>query len=163
MPVTAYQRRELLALMDYCIAHRGQIHYPPNDVRREKVWTIKSWLDIHERVLRPGGWTIDCSQMAEALHRAAGIRLPFRDGATGSYLDHCLPHYFDGREAFVGAPVVFGGGSGHHMGLVHTRDTQNGNPLLFSHGQESDPRLIYLSQEQAWQPHPATFCSIAHL
>lgn len=148
--------------MDYCIAHRGQIHYPPGDVRRERVGSIKSWLDIHDRVMRPGGWVIDCSQMAEALHRAAGLHLPFRDGTTEQYLDY-LPHYSDGRSAYVGAPVVFGLGHGHHMALVHTRDTKHGNPLLFSHGQESDPRLIHLSLEQAFQPHPATFCSIAKL
>jgi hypothetical protein len=160
---TAAQRRELLALMDFCIAHRGNIHYPPGDVRRERVATIRSWVDIHERVMRPGGWTVDCSQMAEALHRAVGLHLPFRDGFTGSYLEHLAPHYTDGRAAYVGAPVVFGPGTGHHMALVHTRDTKHGNPLLFSHGQEADPRLIYLSQEQAYQPYPHTFCSIAKL
>lgn len=159
---TAAQRRELLALMDYCVAHRGQIHYPYGDRRIEKVGTIRSWVDIHERINRPGGWTVDCSQISEALHRAVGLHLPFRDGYTGTYLE-LEPHYFDGRGAYVGAPVVFGPGTGHHMALVHTRDTTHGNPLLFSHGQESDPRLIYLSQEQAGQPHPHTFCSIAHL
>jgi hypothetical protein len=160
---SASQRRELLALMDFCLAHRGSIHYPPGDVRRERVATISSWVDIHARVMRPGGWTVDCSQMAEALHRAVGLRLPFRDGFTGSYLEHLAPHYTDGRAAYVGAPVVFGPGTGHHMALVHTRDTKHGNPLLFSHGQEADPRLIYLSQEQAFQPYPHTFCSIAKL
>jgi hypothetical protein len=160
---TAAQRRELLALMDFCIAHRGNIHYPPGDVRRERVATIRSWVDIHERVMRPGGWTVDCSQISEALHRAVGLHLPFRDGFTGSYLEHLAPHYTDGRAAYVGAPVVFGPGTGHHMALVHTRDTKHGNPLLFSHGQEADPRLIYLSREQAFQPYPHTFCSIAKL
>jgi len=159
---TAAQRRELLALMDYCVAHRGQVHYPPGDVRTEKVATIKSWVDIHARVTRVGGWTIDCSQMDEALLRAAGCVLPFRDGYTGSFLQH-LPHYTDGRNANVGGLVVFGPGTGHHMAMVHTPDPKHGNPLLMSHGQEADPRLIYLSQEQAGQPHPATFCSIAKL
>lgn len=158
--MTAAQRLELRALMDYCIAHRGQIHYPPNDIRSERVGTIKSWTDIHARVSRPGGWEVDCSQMCEALLRAVGAHLPFRDGYTGSFLDAC-PHYTDGRAAYVGACVVFGPGTGHHMAMVHTRDTKHGNPLLFSHGQESDPRLIYLSQEQAGQPRPATFCSVA--
>lgn len=159
---TTAQRRELLAFMDYCIAHRGQIHYPSGDIRQERVGTIKSWTDIHERINRPGGWVIDCSQISEALHRAVGLHLPFRDGYTGSYLE-ALPHYTDGRAAYVGAPVIFGPGTGHHMALVYRRDTTHGNPLLFSHGQESDPRLIFLAQEQAFQPHPHTFCSIAKL
>lgn len=158
--MTAVQRRELLALMDYGLAHRGQIHYPPGDVRSETVAEIKSWVDIHSRVSRVGGWEVDCSQMCEALLRAVGAHLPFRDGFTGSFLDAC-PHYFDGRAAYVGAVVVFGPGTGHHMAMVYERDTKHGNPLLFSHGQESDPRLIRLSSEQAGQPHPATFCSVA--
>ena len=148
--------------MDYCIAHRGQIHYPPNDVRRETVGSIRSWADIHERVTRAKGWTVDCSQFCEALHRAVGLKLPFRDGYTGSYLDH-LPHYFDGREAYVGAPVVFGPGEGHHMALVHTRDVKHGNPLLCSQGSEPDPRLISLASEAAGQPSGIRFCSIAKL
>lgn len=162
---TAAQRKELLALMDYCVAHRGQIHYPPGDRRTERVGTIKSWVDVHSHILRPGGWTIDCSQMDEALLRAVGCRLPFRDGYTGSFLSHpdVIPHYYDGRKAYVGACVVFGPSTGHHMAMVHTPDPKHGNPLLFSHGQESDPRLIHLAQEQAGQPHPATFCSIAKL
>lgn len=160
---TQAQRRELLALMDYCLAHRGQIHYPAGDVRTETVSSIRSWVDIHERIARPHGWTVDCSQFCEALHRAVGLKLPFRDGTTESYLELVKPQYTDGRSAYVGAPVVFGTGRGHHMALVHTRDTEHGNPLLCSHGQESDPRLIYLAQEQAGQPWPHTFCSIAKL
>ncbi len=160
--MTAAQRVELKALMDYCLAHRGAIHYPPNDIRSERVGSIKSWTDIHARIMRPGGWEIDCSQMDEALLRAVGAKLPFRDGFTGSFLDH-LPHYTDGRAAYVGAVVVFGPGSGHHMAMVYERDPKHGNPLLFSHGQESDPRLIRLATEQAFQPHPATFCSVAKL
>jgi hypothetical protein len=160
---TAAQRRELLALMDYCVAHRGQIHYPAGDVRRETVASIKSWVDIHERVSRSQGWTIDCSQFCEALHRAVGIHLPFSNGTTESYLDLATQHYTDGRAAYVGAPVVFGLGHGHHMALVYERDAKHGNPWLCSHGQENDPRLIRLASEQAFQPHPATFCSIAKL
>lgn len=160
--VTEAQRRTMLALMDFLIAHRGQVHYPPNDVRREKVATIAHPADIHDRVLRSGGWTVDCSQISEAIHRAAGLKLPFRDGYTGSYLDN-LPHYSDGRGAYIGGPVVFGPGEGHHMALVHTRDPKHGNPLLFSHGQEADPRLIFCAQEAAYQPHPVRFVSIAKL
>jgi hypothetical protein len=148
--------------MDYCVAHRGQIHYPPNDVRTEKVGTIKSWVDIHARVTSPHGWTIDCSQFCEALLRAVGCRLPFRDGYTGSFLEY-LPHYTDGRAAYPGAVVVFGPGTGHHMAMVHTRDATHGNPLLCSQGSEPDPRLIHLANEAAGQPSGIRFCSVAKL
>lgn len=160
--MTAAQRRELVALMDYCIAHRGQIHYPPHDIRTETVGTIKSWVDIHERVSRLKGWTVDCSQFCEALLRAVGAKLPFRDGYTGSFLEH-LPHYSDGRGAYPGAVVVFGPGTGHHMAMVHTRDATHGNPLTCSQGSELDPRLISVAAEQAGQPWPHTFLSVAKL
>lgn len=146
--------------MDYCVAHRGSIHYPPGDIRRETVASIRSWVDVHHRIARPGGWTVDCSQMAEALLRAVGAHLPFSNGFTGSFLEHCR-HYSDGRAAYIGAAVVFGPGTGHHMGLVYERDTKHGNPLLFSHGREDDPRLIHVASEAAVQPHPVTYCSVA--
>ena len=160
--MTTAQRRDLLVMMDFLVAHRGQVHYPYQDKRTETVAAIKSVADVHARVVRVGGWNIDCSQMDEALLRAVGAHLPFRNGYTGSFLD-ALPHYHDGRGALVGALVVFGPGTGHHMAMVHTPDAKHGNPLLFSHGQESDPRLIYLAQEAAYQPAPYTFLSIAHL
>lgn len=160
--ITTAQRATMLHLMNYLIVHRGQVHYPSGDIRRERVGTIAHPADIYARVGRPQGWTVDCSQMAEAIVRAVGVHLPFRDGFTGSFLEH-LPHYADGRGAYIGGPVVFGPGTGHHMALVHTRDPKHGNPLLFSHGQEADPRLIFLAQEAAYQPHPVTFCSIAKL
>jgi hypothetical protein len=160
--VTAGQRTELKALMDYCIAHRGKIHYPPGDIRSERVGTIKSWTDIHARIMRPGGWEVDCSQFCEASLRAVGAHRPFRDGYPGSFLDY-LPTYPDGRAAYPGAVVVFGPGTGHHMAMVHTRDTKHGNPLLCSQGSEPDPRLIYLSSEAAGQPAGIRFCSVAKL
>jgi hypothetical protein len=161
MPSTA-QRSELAALMDWLHEERARIHYPRDDIRVETVHQIRSVADVKARVLRRHGWTVDCSQMDEALLRAVGLHLPFTDGATGSFLDN-LPHYHDAREAYIGALAVFGPGSGHHMGMVRHRDVIHGNPVLFSHGQESDPRYISLLSEAAFQPAPWTMLSIAHL
>lgn len=160
--MTVAQRRELVALMDYCVAHRGQIHYPPNDIRSEKVGTIADWTDIHTRVMRPSGWEVDCSQFCEALLRAVGAKLPFKDGYTGSFLEF-LPTYHDGRGAMAGAVVVFGPGTGHHMAMVHTPDPTHGNPLLCSQGSDPDPRLISLTAEASGQPAGIRFCSVAKL
>jgi hypothetical protein len=148
--------------MDYAVTHRGQIHYPPGDRRIETVHTIRSVADIHARVMRPHGWTVDCSQFAIALLLAVGLHVPEPDGYTGTLLDH-LPRYTDPRKAMTGALAVFGPGTGHHVAMVHTPDPHGGNPLLCSQGQEADPRLIHLSLEAAWQPHPVTMLSIAHL
>jgi hypothetical protein len=156
------QRDQLHATMSYLLAHRGQVHYPFEDIRTETVAAIRSFADIHALVSRPQGVTWDCSQTCEALLRSVGAKLKFRNGATGSFLA-TLPKYTDGRLARVGACVVFGPGTGHHMAEVFTPDPKHGNPLLLSQGQEDDPRLIYLWQEAAFQPHPYTFCSIAKL
>ena len=151
--------------MDYLLAHRGQVHYPPHDVRTETIHHVRSLADVHELVNRTQGLTIDCSQAVTMLLLSVGCKNPNganTDGYTGTLLAN-LKHYSDGRRAMVGALVVFGPGTGHHVAMVHTPDPVHGNPLLWSQGQESDPRLIYLSQEQAFQPWPHTFLSIAKL
>jgi len=71
-----------------------------------------------------------------------------------------LPHYFNPRNADVGALVVFGPGTGHHVCQVHE---PGADPWLFSHGQESDPCFIRLSEMRAGQPSPATFLAISKL
>lgn len=160
--MTSAQRDQLAQLMDWCLAHRDRIHYPHGDIRVERVSDIHSVAQIKERVMRRQGWTVDCSQTDEAFLRAVGCHLPFTDGYTGSFLEH-LPHYSDARAAYVGALVVFGPGTGHHMMMIRHRDTVHGNPIGFSQGQESDPRMISLLTEAAFQPHPYTMLSVAHL
>lgn len=163
MAVSEHQRNELAALMDWCFAERARIHYPPGDVRRTTVAGIGSVEDLKAAVMQSGGWSVDCSQMCYALLGAVGLKPPNQDGATGSMLADLLPHYTDARKAFVGALAVFGPGSGHHVAMVRHRDVVHGNPVVFSHGQESDPRMISLLTEAAHQPAPVTLLSIAHL
>jgi hypothetical protein len=159
---TQAQRDELHVLMDYCVAHRGQIHYPPGDRRTETVLHIRSIADIHARIMSPHGWQVDCSQFVVALLLAAGCKVPHPDGYTGTLLAD-LPHYTNGKVAKVGALVVYGPGTGHHVTMTHTPDKKGGNPLQCSQGQEADPCLIFMAQEAAYQPSPHTFLSIAAL
>jgi hypothetical protein len=162
---TPAQRRELAALMDYMIAHRGKVHYPPGDRRTETIHGIHTLGVLHARIERTQGLTIDCSQAVTLLCLVAGLDNPNggnTDGYTGTLLAH-LPHYRDARHANVGALVVFGPGTGHHVAMVRRPDPKHGNPLLFSHGQEADPRLIPLGLSAAYQPAPVTLLSIAGL
>ena len=81
------------------------------------------------------------------------------DGYTGTLLDH-LPHYYAARNAGVGALVVYGPGTGHHVAMVREPGS---DPLLFSHGDETGPHWYRLSQERTWQPPPVTFLAISAL
>jgi hypothetical protein len=148
--------------MDYCVAHRGQIHYPPGDRRTESVSHIRGIADIHARIMSSDGWQIDCSQFVIALLLAVGCKVPHPDGYTGTLLAD-LPHYANGKAARVGALCVYGPGTGHHVTMTHTSAPKTGNPLQVSQGQEADPCLIYMAQEAAYQPAPHTFLSIAAL
>jgi hypothetical protein len=166
---TQAQRNAIAGLLDFLLEHRGQVHYPPivhgQIVRRETVHDIRTVAELKRRVRRTEGWTVDCSQCVTGVLLAAGCRNPNgfnTDGFTGTLLEH-LPHYHDPRAAYIGALAVFGPGTGHHVAIVRHRDTHHGNPVMLSQGQESDPRMINLLTEAAYQPHPVTMLSIAHL
>lgn len=167
--MTSKQREAACSLMDWLHAERARVHYPPviggRIIRKERVSWIRSVADVRRRVLSPGGWTVDCSQCVTAILLAVGCRNPNGaavDGYTGTLLSH-LKHYRDGRGAYPGALVVFGGGTGHHVVMVRHRDGVHGDPLVFSQGQESDPRYLTLRQEASWQPAPVTFLAVSGL
>jgi len=166
---TAAQRNQIAGLLDFLVEHRAQVHYPPivhgQIIRREIVHDIRTVAELKRRVRRTEGWTVDCSQCVTAVLLAVGCRNPNginADGFTGTLLDH-LPHYHDPRAAYIGALAVFGPRTGHHVAMVRHRDTVHGNPVLCSQGQESDPRMIGLLTEAAYQPAPVTMLSTAHL
>jgi len=149
--------------MDYLLAHRGKVHYPPGDKRTETIHGIRTLGMLHARIERTQGLTIDCSQAVTLLCLVAGLDNPNggnTDGYTGTLLAH-LPHYHDARHANVGALVVFGPGTGEHVAMVLEPDHRN--PLLWSHGGESGPILIRLRDEAHAHSPPVTFLSIASL
>jgi hypothetical protein len=110
---------------------------------------------------------MDCSEAVYALLHWAGFEPPGGSWEYGNTdtLYHHLTHYHDARNALTGAIVVFGDYPGtHHTAMVRHPDPRHGNPTLWSHGQESDPRLISLVDEwRAQRGRPYTFCSIAKL
>jgi hypothetical protein len=80
-------------------------------------------------------------------------------GFTGTLLDH-LPQYSKPGAAKVGALCVFGPKTGIHVAMVYERGP---DPLMWTHGEESDPSLHRLSWMQPGFPAPTTFLSIANL
>jgi hypothetical protein len=148
------QRVKLAALMRDLVKHEPQVHYAQ----------IRPMRSVHlSKPVYP--LTMDCSEAVTCLCKWAGLHDPNGlgyngRGYTGTLLDH-LPHYFNPANAMVGALVVFGPGTGHHVGMVFEPDHRN--PLLFSHGQEAGPIFIRLHDEAEHQPPPVTFLSIAGL
>jgi hypothetical protein len=151
---TPAQRSRLVALMDALIAERAEIHYAQ----------IRPMRTIH--LTRPAyPMTMDCSEAVTCLCKWAGLKDPNGlhyngSGYTGTMLDH-LPHYHNPANANAGALVVFGPGTGEHVGMVLEPDHRN--PLLFSHGSEAGPVAIRLHDEAQYHAPPVTFLSIAAL
>lgn len=164
--MTTAQRDELAALMDWSVAHAALVHYPPiiggRIIRTQSVGHIRTVAAYKAQVLSRAGAVWDCSQNIYALLLAVGCHVRFPEGATGSLLAE-LPHYSDPRAAYIGAPCVYGPGSGHHVTMTRHRDTRDGNPLQYSQGKPADPRFVPLLSEAAFQPAPHTMLSIAHL
>lgn len=164
---TPAQRQHLLHLMDYLYNHRGQLDYPPGDVRGTRdaaSWNLTEQMADH-LIAGGGRMCMDCSQCCAWLLKCVGCWHWSSPGYTGSHLE-TLPVYEDARGAMVGALVVFGPGTGHHEAMVHTPDPHGGNPLLASHGRPGYDlvKLRDLQAEQTAGGHPGVrLLSIAHL
>jgi hypothetical protein len=151
----------MAAVMDYLVLHRDRVHY--RQVRPMLTRPLHTLVDLHAALASPRGVVMDCSEAVTLICKLGGLTDPNGlhyngSGYTGTLLR--LPHYYDPHSAMLGALVVFGGGTGHHVTMVRE---PGADPLLWSHGQESDPRLILLSLERQHQPSPVTFLSIAAL
>lgn len=160
---TAAQRQHVAATIDFLKAHAAQLDYPPGDQRTSRdaiSWGLSE--GQADALLRGGGrMQLDCSETTTWILKAAGLWHLSQPGYTGSHLE-LLPHYSDGREALVGALVVFGPGSGDHEALVYKPDAAGGNPTLAGHGRPGFD-IERLSVVAARHRPPVTFLSIAHL
>jgi hypothetical protein len=138
--MTPAQRNHAKELMDLFKAHAAQMLYPPHDQRNGQEaydWTLAesqaTTLLMQRHLLE-----FDCSDSSSWIYKAIGCwPLSRGPGYTGTWLGLGLSHYLDGKIARVAAPVIFGTKTkpdGHHMGLVHTPDPKDGNPLISEHG-----------------------------
>lgn len=78
----------------------------------------------------------------------------------------CKPHYTDGRLALVGAGVIYGPGTGHHVTPVWVPDPKGGDPVVFSHGHAGVDRMkvSQMAAGQAAEGYPGhVYVSIQHL
>ena len=141
--------------------------YPPADIRTGLDNECWHWSEhTTETMLSHGGfWQGDCSEYVTYVWKCAGLWKWSSPGYTGSILQ-VLHTYTNPKVAGIGAGVVFGPGTGHHIAIVHTPDPKHGNPLLDSHGRPGYDRVTLrdLEAEQTRMGHPGVrFCSIAKL
>jgi hypothetical protein len=160
-------RHRALAIWNLLYAHRDKVHYPPGDLRTEWIHDVSTLDELDALLARPQGITVDCSQVVQLVCHVAGWKSPSgsyaTDGYTGTMLRGPCRQYRQAHFAGLMSIVVFGLYPGRHTAFVVEPDPLHGNPLLGSHGQESDPRRIRLRDEQAGQPQPATFLSVIRL
>lgn len=167
--MTTAQRQHVKHLCDLFHAHAGDLLYPPGDVRTRQDSYDWSLSEHQLEVLLDHGASVmlDCSETASWMYKCVGV-WPFGNpGYTGTWLDWLGKHrYEDAKLAGLAAPVIFGGGTGHHMGVVYKTDPVKGNPLIAGHGRPGfDIRpLSELAASQAASGHPGvTFLSVAGL
>lgn len=165
---TEAQRAHIKASWEWLHTYAVQLAYPPNDVRGPlDAATFRMSEQTAEHVLESGGrLTADCSELATEVCRWAGLADPnglgYRyAGYTGTMLAH-LPHYTNGKDAMIGALVVFGPGTGHHVQQVIEADPKGGDPLTAGHGAPG-LQIARVSEVARWQPPGVTYLSIAHL
>jgi hypothetical protein len=138
--MTTHQRQHARALMDQFMAHAAQMLYPPGDQRNGTEaydWSLTE-AQLTTLLLNKHQLEFDCSDSSSWIYTAIGAWPKSRGpGYTGTWLSLGLSRYTDGKIAQVAAPVIFGINTkpdGHHMGLVHTPDPKNGNPVISEHG-----------------------------
>jgi hypothetical protein len=148
--------------MDFLKAQAPRVHYA--EIRPMRSKSVRSLTELQQKVAAPGGIIMDCSEAVTLLCHIGGLADPNGnnyDGAgyTGTLLTH-LPHYSDASKARVGALCVFGAYPGVHVAMVHEPGP---DPMLWTHGEESDPSLHRLSWMLPGFKPPHTFLSIAAL
>lgn len=159
------QREHLGRLMDLLVAHRDKIHY-------RQLRPMATHKIVHELMLRTilatSGLSMDCSESVTLLCRLAGLHDPNGldyngTGYTGTLLRHLGARAYPPSHASaagIGALVVFGGGTGEHVGMVRHPGP---DPELFSHGGEAGPFYIRLTEEERYHSGPTRFLPITSL
>lgn len=152
----------MASIMDYLVQHNAKVHYAQRRPMATNV--LHTLADLKRAVGSPAGITMDCSESVTLICRLAELDDPNGNhynglGFTGTLLAK-LPHYLKASAAEIGALAVFGPGSGEHVCMVRT---PGADPLLFSHGGESGPFYIRLSEERRYHTPPVTFLSVAKL
>lgn len=129
------------ALMRWALANAEGIHYVQRRPMQSSKRFKKHQLDI----------SCDCSESSTALNYAVGGPDPNGLGFNGSGFTGTIRQHAPLKNFNQIADcdfIVYGGGSGRHVVRVYDA-TDRHDPLVFSHGQESGPKLYRHSTELA--------------
>lgn len=130
------------AWMSVALEHEPYIHYQqsrpiPHLGSAKSAWDAAS------------GMTTDCSGSTTICFRAAGLPDPNGNSYNGSGYTGTLRAHLPTKnlsDAKVGDIIVYGGGNGSHVCIVFKAGR---DPEMFSHGQESGPKLYSHSVENS--------------
>ena len=126
-------RAAIVAWAKWGVANKPQIHY-----KEVRPFPLTSVLPL----------TTDCSGFATLCYFLAGAPDPNSSnynhyGYTGTLLSHGTKITL--AEAQPGDLIVYGPGTGDHVAIIVENDGKD--PLTVSHGQESDPSYVRVSQD----------------
>lgn len=164
--MTTHQQRDRVAvLMDALVLNRPRVHYA--EVRPMRTAAIRTSAQLLADIGTSAGVTMDCSESVTLICRLAGLDDPNGLGYSGGgntqvMYDH-LPRYHAPGSAGIGALVFFGIPGElptQHVAMVRRPGL---DPMLFTHGTESDPSYHPLSWMRSGFPGTPVFLSIAHL
>lgn len=155
------KRQKMQKAMVMMVNGTRTVHY--RQLRPMRTRNINT-LDELAAAIKKGMW-LDCSESITLLCHIAGFKDPNGlnyngYGYTGTILNRCKPHFTNPAQANIGTLLVCGPGTGDHVMAVYKTGS---NPLLFSHGTESDPKFVRYNSIVPYLRKPAQFCSIARL
>lgn len=138
-PKRLSKRGKMLAWMTWALNHEASWHY-----RQSRPMPLTRMKRMQLPI------TTDCSGSSTGCHYYAGAKDPNGLGYnglgyTGTIRNHCPRIRL--ADAKVGDLIIYGGGTGVHMVVVYKEHPTD--PLCFSHGQESGPRLYRHSVQVA--------------
>lgn len=137
------RRQKIVKWARWGVDNTGAIHYTETPERT-------GWL--HAKPYSRLPLSTDCSGFATLCYRLAGAPDPnglgyITLGYTGTMLDHANRAgrvLTDVSKAKPGDLIVYGPGTGEHVAII----VQAGkDPLTVSHGQESEPAYVKVSQD----------------
>lgn len=136
------KRQLIVAAARWGVQHAASIHYSEAAIRTQALTQRFGKLPL----------TTDCSGFATYCYKAAGLPDPnglgYRYlGYTGTLLAHAQKAgkiLTDVSKALPGDLIVYGPGTGEHVAIIVEAGR---DPLTVSHGQESEPAYVRVSQD----------------
>lgn len=141
----AHRWRELICSnARWGVTNAARIHYSQGGMRLAELahpWSLPLYTDCSAFVKLCYAWaSVDGQRPPDPTGEN------YRpEGYTGSMLEHA--QHIEQRVAKAGDFIVFGNHPGHHAVLM-MEDGSVADPLVASHGRESDPRIVRLSVER---------------